>query len=83
MALTECFAILLGYSGGAVPDSHQVPCCVGSKTGAADHQRTLTARNVSPLKSDVNRAHEKEIVLAAILQNRHKNGGNSCAARVG
>ena len=32
--------IVLGYSGGAVPDSHRVPCFVGSRKQAADHQRT-------------------------------------------
>ena len=46
MAFTECFAILLGYSGGAVPDSHRVPCCVGSQIRAADHQRTSNFGNV-------------------------------------
>jgi len=37
----------LGYSGGAVPDSHRVPCSSAAKNWAADHQRTLTAGNVT------------------------------------
>jgi hypothetical protein len=31
MAQVERFAILLDYSGGAVPDLHRIPCFVGSE----------------------------------------------------
>jgi hypothetical protein len=41
----ECLRFL-GYSGGAVPDSHRVPCFVGGPKRLTDHQRTLTAGNV-------------------------------------
>ena len=33
--------IVLGHSGGAVPDSHRVPCLSAAENQAADHQRTL------------------------------------------
>jgi hypothetical protein len=53
MAFPECFAILLGYSGGAVPESHRVPCSSAAKTRAADHQRTLTPVTLSACHRDV------------------------------
>src|SRR4249919_3613835 len=37
----------LGYSGGAVPDSHRVPCSSAAKSQATDHQRTLTDGNLT------------------------------------
>jgi hypothetical protein len=45
MALKNALRFL-GYSGGAVPDSHRVPCFVGGPKRLTDHQRTLTAGNV-------------------------------------
>ena len=34
----------LGYSGGAVPDSHRVPCFRRPhQAGATDHQRTISS----------------------------------------
>src|SRR5262245_43318306 len=33
MAIAESLADLLGYSGGAVPDSHRVPCSSAAKRG--------------------------------------------------
>jgi hypothetical protein len=45
----------LGYSGGAVPDSHRVPCSSAAKNSATDHQRTLTARNLTRLNDLVKR----------------------------
>jgi hypothetical protein len=44
MASTENLAIVLGYSGGAVPDSHRVPCLSAAVTKAADHQRTSNSQ---------------------------------------
>ena len=43
MAITECFAlpIVLGHSGGAVPDFAPGSLFVGGQKRAADHQRTL------------------------------------------
>jgi hypothetical protein len=44
MANSESLAIVLGYSGGAVPDSHRVPCSSAAVTKAADHQRTSNSQ---------------------------------------
>jgi hypothetical protein len=54
MAFSECFATLLDYSGGAVPDSHRVPCSLAAQTAAAKHQCTSNARNLSRRTSAVN-----------------------------
>src|SRR5438552_2141683 len=54
MALKNALRFL-GYSGGAVPDLHRIPCFVGGQNRLADHQRTLTAGNVTPPKPFVKR----------------------------
>ena len=40
MAKRTGYPVLLGYSGGAVPELHRVPCLSTLPDEAADHQRT-------------------------------------------
>ena len=41
----EWFAVVLAYSGGAVPDSHRVPCSSAAKPGRRPPTHVSTARH--------------------------------------
>ncbi len=46
---------LLGYSGGAVPELHRIPCLSALRQEAADHQRTFRSRSITDRSAAVKR----------------------------